>query len=88
MEKGKSEGGKIEEGKTEGGKMEGGKTEEGKEERQKKERKNRCKNVNGYLFPMPISVEGVVRGLRWGIGPKGAKPLSSHHIWTLIPSVG
>jgi hypothetical protein len=33
----------------------------------------------------PISVEGVIRGLRWGIGPKGGKALSSHHIWTFIP---
>jgi hypothetical protein len=36
----------------------------------------------------PISVEGVIRGLRWGIGPEGSKALSSHHIWTFIPSVG
>jgi hypothetical protein len=36
----------------------------------------------------PISVEGVIRGLRWGIGPKGSEALSSHHIWTLIPSIG
>jgi hypothetical protein len=35
----------------------------------------------------PISVEGVIRGLRWGIGPR-AKALSSHHIWTFIPPVG
>jgi hypothetical protein len=32
-----------------------------------------------------ISVEGVIRGLRWGIGPEGGKALSSHHIWTFIP---
>jgi hypothetical protein len=32
----------------------------------------------------PISVEGVIRGLKWGTGPKGAKALSSHHIWTFI----
>jgi hypothetical protein len=36
----------------------------------------------------PISVEGLIRGLRWGIGPEGAKALSSHHIWMFIPSVG
>jgi hypothetical protein len=34
---------------------------------------------------MPISVEGAIRGLRWGIGPKGAEALSSHNIWTFIP---
>jgi hypothetical protein len=32
----------------------------------------------------PISVEGVIRGFRWGIGPEGGKALSSHHIWTFI----
>jgi hypothetical protein len=36
----------------------------------------------------PISVERVIRGLRWGISPKGAEALSSHHLWTFIPSVG
>jgi hypothetical protein len=30
----------------------------------------------------PISVERVIRGLRWGIGPEGGKALSSHHIRT------
>jgi hypothetical protein len=35
----------------------------------------------------PISVEGVLRGLRWGIGPEGVKALSSHHIWMFILSV-
>jgi hypothetical protein len=33
----------------------------------------------------PISVEGVLKGLRWGIGPEGGEALSSHHIWTFIP---
>jgi hypothetical protein len=33
----------------------------------------------------PISVEGVIKGLRWGIGPEGGKAFSSHHIWTFIP---
>jgi hypothetical protein len=33
----------------------------------------------------PISVEGVIRRLRWGIGPEGGEALSSHHIWTFIP---
>jgi hypothetical protein len=33
----------------------------------------------------PILVEGVIRGLRWGIGPEGGKALSSHHIWVFIP---
>jgi hypothetical protein len=28
----------------------------------------------------PISAEGVIRGLRWGIGPKGAEAFPSHHI--------
>jgi hypothetical protein len=42
--------------------------------------------VIGSLYP--ISVEGVIRGLRWGIGPKGAEAFSSHHIWMFIPSVG
>jgi hypothetical protein len=28
----------------------------------------------------PISVEGVIRGLRWGTGPEGSEALSSHHI--------
>jgi hypothetical protein len=27
----------------------------------------------------PISVEGVIRRLRWGNCPKGAEALSSHH---------
>jgi hypothetical protein len=36
----------------------------------------------------PISVEGVIKGLRWGIGPKGAEAPSYHHIWTFILSVG
>jgi hypothetical protein len=35
----------------------------------------------------PISVEEVIRGLRWGISPKEAEALSSHHIWTFIPPV-
>jgi hypothetical protein len=26
----------------------------------------------------PISVEGVIRALRWSIGPKGVEALSSH----------
>jgi hypothetical protein len=36
----------------------------------------------------PISVEGVIRELRWGIGPEGAEALSSHHLWMFIPPVG
>jgi hypothetical protein len=42
----------------------------------------------------PISVEGVIRRLRWGIGLEGGKALSSHHIWPIRdvhsarPSVG
>jgi hypothetical protein len=36
-------------------------------------------------FLCHISVKGLIRGLRWGIGPKGAKTLSSHHIWMFIP---
>jgi hypothetical protein len=32
--------------------------------------------VVGFLCP--ISVEGVIRGLRWGIGPKVAEAISSH----------
>jgi hypothetical protein len=32
----------------------------------------------------PISVGGMIRGLRWGIGPKGGEALSSYHIWTFI----
>jgi hypothetical protein len=35
----------------------------------------------------PISVEGVIRGLKWDIGPEGGEALSCHHIWTFIPSV-
>jgi hypothetical protein len=42
--------------------------------------------VIGFLCP--ISVEGVIRDLRWGIGPKGTEAFSSHHIWMFIPSVG
>jgi hypothetical protein len=38
-------------------------------------------------FLCPISVEGVIRGLKWGISPKGAETLSSHHIWMFIPPV-
>jgi hypothetical protein len=49
---------------------------------------NRGKSVNGHRFPMPISVEGVIRGLRWGIGPEEGEALSSHHIWMFILSVG
>jgi hypothetical protein len=30
-----------------------------------------------------ITVEEVIRGLRWGIRPKGAEALSSHHIWIM-----
>jgi hypothetical protein len=33
----------------------------------------------------PISVEGVIRELRWGIATEGGKALSSHHIWMFIP---
>jgi hypothetical protein len=32
----------------------------------------------------PISVERVIRGLRWGISPDFGEALSSHHIWTFI----
>jgi hypothetical protein len=32
--------------------------------------------VIGSLFP--ISVKGVIRGLRWGTGPKGAKQSWTH----------
>jgi hypothetical protein len=43
------------------------------------------KSVNGIGSLCPISVEGVIRVLRWGIGPEGGKALSSHHIWPFIP---
>jgi hypothetical protein len=36
----------------------------------------------------PISVEEVIRGLKWGIGPKGTEAFSSHHIWMFILSIG
>jgi hypothetical protein len=39
--------------------------------------------VIGFLCP--ILIEGVIRGVRWSIGPKGDKAFSSHHIWTFIP---
>jgi hypothetical protein len=35
----------------------------------------------------PISVLAVIIGLRWSIGPKEAKSLSSYHIWTFIPPI-
>jgi hypothetical protein len=52
----------------------------------------RTKSHNSFMlnFPpylCPISVKGVIRGGRWGIGHKGGVALSSHHIWTFIPSV-
>jgi hypothetical protein len=39
------------------------------------------KKVLMVIGPLcPISVVGVIRGLRWGISPEGGKALSSHHI--------
>jgi hypothetical protein len=37
--------------------------------------------------PCPILVEGLIRGLRWGIGRKGAEAPSSLHIWMFISSI-
>jgi hypothetical protein len=48
--------------------------------RRRRKRRDRCDSVNGHRFTMPITVEGVIRGLRWGIGPEGGKAFSSHHI--------
>jgi hypothetical protein len=48
------------------------------EERNRKKLDAKALMVIGSLCP--ISVEGVIRGLRWGIGPEGSKALSSHLI--------
>ena len=46
------------------------------------------KKVLMVIAPLcSISVEGVIRRLRWGIGPKGGEAFSSHHIWMFIPSI-
>jgi hypothetical protein len=39
--------------------------------------------VIGSLWP--ISIKGVIRGLKWDIGPFRGETLSSHHIWMIIP---
>jgi hypothetical protein len=48
----------------------------------------RRESVNGHRFPMPhLSRRGDER-VEMGHWPEGAEALSSHHIWTFIPSIG
>jgi hypothetical protein len=48
-----------------------------KKEGRKKEKRTGVRAIVVISFLFPISVEGVIRRLRWGIGPKEAEALSS-----------
>jgi hypothetical protein len=52
-----------------------------------RERKKETKELMVIGSLCPISVEGLMRRLRWDIGPEGGEALSSHHIWTFILSI-